>query len=99
MYILKYQTNPLFKKRIWMCTSTVFNNDKSLTSSQSLFTGLPLEAWLTDALTGGTREHREAVVSAGGAATGVELLQILIPALLQVGQSRAYMVSGCAEAH
>lgn len=48
--------------------------DKSLTSPESLFTGLSLVAGLTDAVTGGTREDRDAVVLAGGAATGVELL-------------------------
>lgn len=72
---------------------------KSLTSSESLLTGLSLVAWLTDAATGGPCEDRYPVVLAGGTTTGVKLLQILIPTSLQVGQSRTYVVRGCAEAH
>ncbi len=82
-----------------MFTSTACTYDKMLTSSESLFTGISQVAWLTDAGTGSTREGRDPVVPAGGAATGVKLLQILIEAPLQVGKSRAYMVGGCAEAH
>lgn len=80
-----------------MFTSTAY--DKSLTSSERLFAGLSMVAWLADTFTGGTHEDRDPVVPAGGAATGVELLQILIPAPLQVGQSGTNVVSGCAEAH
>lgn len=56
-------------------------------------------ARLTDAFTRSTREDRDPVVPAGGAATGVSLLKILLPAPLQIGQSGTNMVSSCAEAH
>lgn len=72
---------------------------QKLTSSESLLTGVSLIAWLTDAGTGGPCEDRDPVVLAGGTATGVKLLQIVIPTLLQVVQSHTYMVSGCAEAY
>ena len=77
----------------------VFFSSWRLTSSESRFTGGSLVAGLTDALTGGALEHRDPVMPAGSTATGVELLQILIPAPLQVCQSRTYMVGGRAEAH
>lgn len=35
----------------------------------------------------------------GGAATGVELLYVLFPTSLQIGQSGTNVVSGCAEAN
>lgn len=36
---------------------------------------------------------------AGGAATGVKLLHVLVPGSAQVGQPGADVVGGCAEAH
>lgn len=65
----------------------------------SLFTGVTHVACFTVAFTGSALEDRDAVVPAVDAATGVELLQILIKGPLQVGQSGAHMLNGCAEAH
>ena len=65
----------------------------------SLLTGLSVIARLAEAFTSSTSEDRNPVVSAGGAAAGVKLLQMLIPGSLQVGQSGTDMVSSCAEAH
>lgn len=58
-----------------------------------------MEAGLADALAGRALEDGDPIMLAGSAAAGVELLQILVPAPLHVGQSGAYVVGGCAEAH
>lgn len=74
-------------------------DDKGLTFSECHFTGLSLEAWFTDARTGGATEDRDPIVPAGGTAAGVKLLQILIPGPLQVGQSGSSVFSSCADSH
>lgn len=91
-----------YLRKLFECASNhcfLVTYDNSLTSSKSLFTGLSLVARLAEAVTGGGSEDWDPVVPAGGTATGVELLQILIPTPLQVGHSGTYMVSSCAEAH
>lgn len=60
----------------------LFTYDTYLTSSKSLLTGLSLVTGLAEALTGGTSKDWDPIVPAGGTATGVKLLQILIPSHL-----------------
>lgn len=70
-----------------------------LTSSAGFFAGFSLVSRPADAFTGRTRQDGNAVVPAGGAATGVKLLHVLVPRSPQVGQPGADMVGGGAEAH
>lgn len=85
----------VFIKRI----KYTFIHSLSLTCPECLLAGDAPVAWLTDAATGGPRENRDPVVSAGGAATRIKLLQIFIQSPLQVGYSDSCMVSSSAEAH
>lgn len=71
----------------------------ALTTPQSLLAGISTVALLTNTFTGGATEDWDPIVPAGGAAAGVELLQVLIPGPLQIVLSGTNVVGGCTEAH